>query len=220
MVGNVSELATGWQASGNNSIYSRALIRDENGNPTSITVLEDEQLRVSWEHRWYFSLTPVTGVIANSGNKGGSYEWAIAPARLNEWELAGAQIWQFPPYGTNVSDWTYGLSGVTGWGNATGGLAGGVAASPAGSVSTVNGPTPNSIILRFSFNVSQGNNTAGLNGFHFRLRGLSGANTMFFKAIIDPPILKTSEDFLEIDVQLEWHRYEPARPCAFGGSGR
>ena len=51
--GNISELATG---SGNNNTtaYARALVRDEAGNPTTITVLAGETLVVTWEwRRWW-----------------------------------------------------------------------------------------------------------------------------------------------------------------------
>lgn len=57
----------------NGHLFSRALIVDANGNPTSITVLSDEILTVTWELRFYLDLTdhaftfnlngsPVTGV--------------------------------------------------------------------------------------------------------------------------------------------------------------
>lgn len=51
--GNISELAAGW---GNNytSACARALVRDELGNPTTITVLAGETLIVTWEwRRWW-----------------------------------------------------------------------------------------------------------------------------------------------------------------------
>ena len=42
-------------------IYSRALARDGNGNPAAITVLADEVLRVTYEHRYYPILHDTTG---------------------------------------------------------------------------------------------------------------------------------------------------------------
>ena len=44
--GNLSELGVGWNAT---SLFSRALIKDGNGDPTTITVLADESLRVTYE---------------------------------------------------------------------------------------------------------------------------------------------------------------------------
>ncbi len=51
--GNISELAAGW-GNNNTSASARALVRDELGNPTTITVLAGETLVVTWEwRRWW-----------------------------------------------------------------------------------------------------------------------------------------------------------------------
>lgn len=51
--GNISELAAGWR-NNNTSACARALVRDELGNPTTITVLAGETLVVTWEwRRWW-----------------------------------------------------------------------------------------------------------------------------------------------------------------------
>ncbi len=48
--GNISEVGMGW---GDNALWNRALIRDTNGNPTTITVLSDEYLDIIAEIRFY-----------------------------------------------------------------------------------------------------------------------------------------------------------------------
>lgn len=51
--GNISELAIG-RANNNTSASARALVRDESGLPTTITVLAGETLVVTWEwRRWW-----------------------------------------------------------------------------------------------------------------------------------------------------------------------
>lgn len=51
--GNISELAAGWE-NNNTSACARALVLDELGNPTTITVLAGETLVVTWEwRRWW-----------------------------------------------------------------------------------------------------------------------------------------------------------------------
>ncbi|MDY0191030.1 MAG: hypothetical protein RBR22_09885 [Desulfuromonas sp.] len=51
--GNISELAVG-PSNNNTSASARALVRDEFGNPTTITVLAGETLIVTWEwRRWW-----------------------------------------------------------------------------------------------------------------------------------------------------------------------
>ena len=53
--GNVSELTTGYAAN-NTSAMARALVRDAMGNPTTITVLSDEVLTVTWEWRKWWAV--------------------------------------------------------------------------------------------------------------------------------------------------------------------
>tara|TARA_R110000850_G_scaffold275207_1_gene414176 strand:+ start:40949 stop:41809 length:861 start_codon:yes stop_codon:yes gene_type:complete len=51
--GNLSEIGSGWGA-GATQLFSRALIVDGSGNPTTITVLADEYLTVTYElRRWW-----------------------------------------------------------------------------------------------------------------------------------------------------------------------
>lgn len=54
--GNVSELTTGYAAN-NTSAMARALVRDEMGNPTTITVLSDEVLTITWEWRKWWTVS-------------------------------------------------------------------------------------------------------------------------------------------------------------------
>lgn len=53
--GNLTEI--GAQPYGQSALFSRALITDSNGNPTSITVLSDEILTVTYELRLYLDTT-------------------------------------------------------------------------------------------------------------------------------------------------------------------
>jgi len=58
--GNISELTTGYN-NNNTSAVARALVRDVDGNPTTITVLSDEVLTVTWEWRkWWTVAEPNT----------------------------------------------------------------------------------------------------------------------------------------------------------------
>lgn len=56
--GNISELGVGWDGT---NLWSRALVLDAEGNPTTITVLSDEFLTVVYELRsWYIVPEPHT----------------------------------------------------------------------------------------------------------------------------------------------------------------
>lgn len=63
--GNISEVLVGWLST--DGAYSRELIRDSLGNPTTITVLPDEVLDVTYEKRQYMPSDDVTGTITLDG---------------------------------------------------------------------------------------------------------------------------------------------------------
>ncbi|HEY0955837.1 MAG TPA: hypothetical protein VGE36_13815 [Roseateles sp.] len=62
--GNLTEVGIGWTSSGN--LFSRALILDGGGSPTTITVLSDETLDVTYTLRVY-APSDVTGTIPLAG---------------------------------------------------------------------------------------------------------------------------------------------------------
>lgn len=60
--GNLSEVGIG-QTGSNTNLFSRALILDGGGSPTTITVLSSEALYVTYQLNQYVPLTDVTGTI-------------------------------------------------------------------------------------------------------------------------------------------------------------
>lgn len=54
--GNISELTTGYN-NNNTSATARALARDALGNPTTITILSDEVLTITWEWRKWWTVS-------------------------------------------------------------------------------------------------------------------------------------------------------------------
>lgn len=80
--GNLSEVGAG-PSTGN--LFSRALILDGGGSPTTITVLSNEALNVVYTLQQYVPLTDVTGNISLGGT---SYPWlirALAATNPNTW---------------------------------------------------------------------------------------------------------------------------------------
>lgn len=59
--GNLSEVSVGWHATGLQN-FSRALFQDSMGNPTTITVKDDEFLRITYILRRYVPI-PWTGIM-------------------------------------------------------------------------------------------------------------------------------------------------------------
>lgn len=77
--GNLSEVGAGW-GSGANSLFSRALIVDGAGNPTTITVLDDEILDVSYELQIFPDLSDATGTVDIGGDV---YDYTARASRVN-----------------------------------------------------------------------------------------------------------------------------------------
>lgn len=208
VVGNISELGIGWTASSNNTLFSRALILDQFGNPTTITLLADEQLRVTWENRWYWPTEDSTGVLTNEGNLGGDYSWVARPARVGNWRGG---------IGGGALDGSSGGGGVT---NAYGYYApselGAIDEYPSGqsflsglsaSTFTVDSRTSG---VRYSFSIAQGNSADGIQTFN--IFGGAGASTvagrLVFQVRFDPPFLKTANDILQVEFSLSWGRVD------------
>ncbi|WP_353189092.1 hypothetical protein [Pseudomonas sp.] len=64
--GNLSEVGIGWASTGS-ALFSRALILDGGGVPTTITVLSDEVLDVTYQIRIYPPANDVSGSITVTG---------------------------------------------------------------------------------------------------------------------------------------------------------
>lgn len=64
-----------------NSFFARALFKDEFGDPTTVTVLSDEFLSITYKLRLYINTTDVTGVVTLEGN---DYNYTIRPALVGK----------------------------------------------------------------------------------------------------------------------------------------
>lgn len=213
---NISEVSTGWSTGV--GIFSRALIRDALGNPTSITVLEDEQLRVTWEHRRYFDPSPKSGSIVNVGNKGGTINYTIYPANINNWSLwTTTQNYNYVFRSGGV--WYLSLSPSSpnkAFANAVfnypNGTVTGTAINPSQVVDVTEGKRK--FTTRYRFPIGNGNHANGLSGLFWSFSGSNSTHQassqrVEYQVEFNPPIMKTNEDFLEIDFEISWGRYEP-----------
>jgi hypothetical protein len=74
--GNLSEVGIGWLDVGTSYCFSRALILDSGGFPTTITILSNEFLDVTYELRCY---VPTSDVVTSITLAGTSYTCTIRP---------------------------------------------------------------------------------------------------------------------------------------------
>lgn len=77
--GNLAEVGVGW-SSASNSLFSRTLIKDSFGDPSTITVLADEYLDVTYELRIYPDTSDSIGTVDIAGVV---YDYVARPSSLN-----------------------------------------------------------------------------------------------------------------------------------------
>jgi hypothetical protein len=123
--GTYTEVGVGW---GNTTLFSRALIVDGSGNPTSITVLSDEVLDVYYRFRKYPPITDVTGSRTISGV---SYGYTFRALQVTD--IGGSAFWGFGltaavGAATRISE----ASSIT----VTNGTIGAITSSPSGTVAS------------------------------------------------------------------------------------
>ncbi len=115
--GNLSEVGLGWDANpwANTigGLWCRALIKDSEGNPTTITVLSDEVLDVVYTLQMHAPTSDITGTFNLSGV---AYQYTLRPAWVNSrvypnsWE-AGRTLGGIVSYGATA--FTGGIGAVT-----------------------------------------------------------------------------------------------------------
>lgn len=205
VVGNISEVGVGWATTGN-ALFSRALIVDGNGNPTTITLTAIDQLTVYYRLMW----TPALNDGAGSLTLGGTvYNYTIRPLAIgsfgNQYMVDGSA---FAPY--NVS------AGASTTGQATYGSGASLAAITAtnpngtqtGSGGTASAATyTNGTFYRdstLSWAPSQGNATGGIQlitvVFQYPYQGHK------YQIYFNTPIPKTNTQTLTINMRISWGR--------------
>lgn len=187
------------------TVYSRALIVDGGGNPTTITILSDEIFDVTYQHRTYITSTAsgtfqqtIDGTLTN-------FDYTIIPALMT----ANASAWgDFTATSAGFqafrdSTGNYNING----GAATGAL-GAITSVPAGtnagwsSVSTATYTSGNYYIDgTFTMNTSSANFTMASLCFAFTHAA--------FQMSLSPSVVKTSVKQYTFTARISWGRYTP-----------
>lgn len=193
--GNLAEIGVGW-SSGN--CFSRARILDGGGAPTTITVLSDETLDVTYELRIYPMTADVTGSMTLNAI---SYSYVLRTAQLS---LSPSAFFSFVSSASgvgNVSSMTLNSEARTGAG-ALGDIysaAGGSGSVDAGSVTAV-AYTNNSLqrTIRYIWGLTNGTTPF----YNIDFRTAIGC----FKASFSPQIPKSGSNILTLDITVTWAR--------------
>lgn len=194
--GNISEVGLGW---GNSDLWNRALIKDANGDPTTITVLSDEYLDVVSEVRVYpvqspsgsFSLLDKTGAVISTHTFMGLpyiYNPMASFGQVNIGMRNGYLIWD-GAIGASVTD------------------------MPSGgryNHESVAISYPTTTSCRAIYTIGLSNAITSHKSFLMAiggLLGLSDLNNSGYQLQISPPITKTSSQIMTYTFELSWGRY-------------
>ena len=192
-VGTFSEIGAAWTSAASGSLFSRALILDSGGSPTTITVLSDEYLDVEYRVRMYVPTTDATGVLTISGVP---YPYTIRAASSASWRpnvtsaLVSLQTVTF--YGAGAA-----LGPITGSPTGASGVGGGFSASYPAYV-------PGSFARSASITVglASGNAAGGIQAISF----IWGTGAIHMQARFDTPIPKDSTKILSFPLLVSWNR--------------
>src|SRR5690606_33028436 len=176
------------------NLFSRALILDDEGNPTTITVLEDEFLDVSYEFRVYPPESDVMGQV----NIGGVDRDTVRRAAL----VTNTSVWAPPGNGDQG-----GISPTPGTiptrsARAYNGALGDVTGVPSGTFSDRSAVNPDAYTedtfyreALVTWGLNAGNLSGGISAIRFALG--TGSTTSGLGAMqisFDPPIAKTNQE--------------------------
>lgn len=197
--GNLSEVGAGWNAGGalGHRVFSRALIRDADGNPTTITVLPNEILDVTYTVRMYHMQGEV--VVNNVMLLGKAYTVRIKASQAAT-NYASAIFNSSAP-----NDLLYNATFYAGeWGATVEGQPSTSGGSAQTSFSDRNPYVANSMktSVVFGLNLNAGNFATGV-------RSMQSLTTYgpTFQFQFEPRIMKTNAMQFKITVEVSWGRY-------------
>lgn len=187
--GNISEVGCGW---GNGlDLWNRALVKDLNGNPTTITVLSDEFLDVIVEVRYYptqsfsgnFNLLNKTGEIVSNHTYTGLPQFSeLSDVYFNKVEGGMAYLYSGTMNGVTTNP-SSSLGGVS---------------------STSTYPSPKTLTCTNSFPLTSA--IGSIKTVSQSFSTMSSGGTVY-KFEINPPIVKTNQMVLSFKFSISWGRY-------------
>lgn len=205
--GNLSEVGLGWgvntSANTISGLWCRALIKDNAGNPTTITVLSDEVLDIVYTLQLHPPASDITGTFNLSGE---AYQYTLRPAYVNNREVY-AYHWRASSILAQINTF-YGVIAKTGTiGSVTSGPSG--TASGSGDITMTKQPYVNGS-KQCVFNIAAGLNSANLAGgirsMQFSLYG-NAWQAEFSRVSDGGTIPKNNTNVLTFPFWVSWDRH-------------
>lgn len=195
--GNLSEVGIGTATTGG-TLFSRALITDGSGTPTTITVLADEFLDVSYQVQLVPPTSDTVITVTDTGPAGTAHTVTIRASNVTSnsdntgWNISGTAVRLTSNGGVQAFD----------------GTIGDITTDPAGSMigsgSDSTDAYANGSLERtgtHSQPLDSGNAVGGIKAF-----AMAWTSAGAWQAGFDPAILKTSSDVLTMGVKVSWTR--------------
>lgn len=197
--GNLSEVGIGWSSS-TGSLFSRALIKDGSGNPTTITVLPAEALDVTYELRLYIP-GDVTGSITDAAS-GVTHDYIIRPQNVSSTLYWDAGLWSSgtAAVGHQLGSYSWAYNGTIG--TATASPSGSSYGSSSITTLSTAAYSNNSykLVMTMGFGLNEGNLSGGI-------RSISLPNKITaWQVQFTPAIAKTGTKTLSLTFEFSWAR--------------
>lgn len=193
--GNLSEIGIGISST---LVFSRTLIKDSGGNPTTITVLPTEALDVTYELRLYPNTTDVPHSTVISGV---TYTGVIRPRYATA--TGEGNLWTVRMFDTRAS-----LNGTSPKFTVFSGNIGDVLSGPSGDQQSISGSITEDVYSANS-KVRTGTVTCGLAECNVSggIQAVSVNTTLgSFQIGFSPPIPKDATKVLTLGLSLSWNR--------------
>ena len=183
------------------TLFSRALIKDSGGNPTTLTILATEELHVVYKLRMYPPMTDTTGTFSMTYNgTPTTYNYTIRYANFiitdtypfTVFSTLAAAVMEGAALSADITgDMTYNQ----------------IVASDTSVASTYMDGTYYRDIT-YGFETSTANFTTGITGIRFNASVFDSQNNGWShsQCLISPPIMKTATDTLSLTFRISWGR--------------
>lgn len=196
VVGNLTEIGISWSGLSSGGLFSRALILDGGGSPTTFPIAADEQLEVRYELRLY---PPLSDNVVTATINGVSTDVTTRAALVT-----GGTAWRIPDFG--APGWFKYDSFTAGTCQLYTGAIGAVTAQPSGSLlGQANGGSNAAYTAdtfyndcTASWNISVGNGT-----IRSMLMPTPGAS---FQCEFNPTFVKANTQTLALTQRFSWAR--------------
>jgi hypothetical protein len=205
VVGNISEVGVGWATTGA-TLFSRALIVDNTGTPTTITLLPIDQLIIYYRLNASQPLTDTTTAVTISSV---SYPYTIRTAYAGNYASSGITFqygYAWSKLTNSSSVYLYGDDAALG--PITGTLSGTLIAASGNGGFTFSNPayTPGTYYRdnTFSVDVSHGNAVGGIGGIVWQMGAYN--TSLANQLVLSTPIPKTNTQVLTLTVRFSWAR--------------